>query len=781
VAVPVQQQDLLNHPIPSLPLAFITCINSWKSLDLGRMDISCSKCKALHWIDERSHPSTRTTPKFESCCKKGDAILENLPDTPEVLIRLLSTDEPDSKHFRRNIREYNRALSFTSLKYLPDERIAHLPPGIQCFQIHGELYHLHGPLSPLPNNQPRFAQLFLYDSQFAANIRQQNYANLHLGTLQELTTMLHDINPFIDLYKSAKERLDQQISLEPHQNARIILNPQLRLVLEVGADHRRHNLPTADEVAMILPSEYGDSGFRDIVLAKRGNNGQEGFSSINANHAGYMPLYYVQLFPGGQLGWHWALELLNPDGHCQVTHLPQREFYRYRLHPRMHETPILFLCQRLFQQYVVDAWACCDQNKLSWLTTHQKNLCADVYNGLIDVLHGQNLNSEALGRSVILPSSYTGGDRFMQQLFQDSMAIVRYFGRPTLFIPFTANPKWEEITRELLPGQTAIDRPALVARVFHLKQKALLNEVKKDNIFAEFCGCVWTIEYQKRGLPHMHLLLFLKTDEQFLTPENIDRIISAELPLPTSQKAIELGEIIKSCMVHGPCGPEFPNAACYNSRGNDGPKSCSKHFPKAFVEETVLQENGYAHYRRRNNGQTFGISIRNSIPEATFTIDHRWVVPHNPYLSWKYKAHINIKICASVQAIKYIHKYIYKGSDQTTVQVDALQDEIKQYLQGRYIGPTEAIWRLFEYGMHEEWPPVTHLALHLPGEQTVYFESDMVDVELQERILAARSTLMAFFDYNAKHQDGWQYLFKNSLLIMCLRRKKKSGSLARKV
>ena len=33
------------------------------------------------------------------------------------------------------------------------------------------------------------------------------------------------------------------------------------------------------------------------------------------------------------------------------------------------------------------------------------------------------------------------------------MAIVRQFGRPSLFITFTANPKWDEITRELLPGQ----------------------------------------------------------------------------------------------------------------------------------------------------------------------------------------------------------------------------------------------------------------------------------------------------------------------------------------
>ena len=49
------------------------------------------------------------------------------------------------------------------------------------------------------------------------------------------------------------------------------------------------------------------------------------------------------------------------------------------------------------------------------------------------------------------------------------MAIVRHFGRPTLFITFTANPKWKEIVDELLSGQNAVDRLDLVGRVFHLK------------------------------------------------------------------------------------------------------------------------------------------------------------------------------------------------------------------------------------------------------------------------------------------------------------------------
>ena len=71
------------------------------------------------------------------------------------------------------------------------------------------------------------------------------------------------------------------------------------------------------------------------------------------------------------------------------------------------------------------------------------------------------------------------------------------------------------------------------------------------------------------------------------------------------------------------------------------------------------------------------------------------IVSYNPYLSLRYQAHINVEVCASVKAIKYIHKYIYKGSDRTALQLQAAVGggEIKTFLQGRYIGPCESVWR----------------------------------------------------------------------------------------
>ena len=75
-------------------------------------------------------------------------------------------------------------------------------------------------------------------------------------------------------------------------------------------------------------------------------------------------------------------------------------------------------------------------------------------------------------------------------------------------------------------------------------------------------------------------------------------------------------------------------------------------------------------------------------------------------------------------------------------------------MQGRYIGPSEAIWRLFEFPVHEEFPPVIQLAVHLPGEQPVYFQPDQSVEEIQQRLKLSYSTLTAFFKYNAEHEDG---------------------------
>ena len=181
----------------------------------------------------------------------------------------------------------------------------------------------------------------------------------------------------------------------------------------------------------------------------------------------------------------------------------------------------------------------------------------------------------------------------------------------------TANPKWPEITAALLEHQTSWDRPDLVAHVFELKRRALMHEVKNEEIFGRKVAHVFTIEFQKRGLPHMHALFFLHSPDKIQTTAQVDRLVSAEFPDPSTDPT--LYETVKSCMVHGPCGSRNPFSTCMVNG------ACRFHYPKSFADSTTMDEHGYPVYRRRCNGHSY--------TTRGHTFDNRDVVPYNPHLS----------------------------------------------------------------------------------------------------------------------------------------------------
>ena len=111
----------------------------------------------------------------------------------------------------------------------------------------------------------------------------------------------------------------------------------------------------------------------------------------------------------------------------------------------------------------------------------------------------------------------------MYQLYQDAMAIVRHFGKPDIFITFTCNPKWPEITRELLPYQIASDRPDLTTRVFHMKLQEMMKDLCEKHCLGRVIAHVYVIEFQKRGLPHAHILLITSRSSMLYDTFIIDK------------------------------------------------------------------------------------------------------------------------------------------------------------------------------------------------------------------------------------------------------------------
>ena len=116
----------------------------------------------------------------------------------------------------------------------------------------------------------------------------------------------------------------------------------------------------------------------------------------------------------------------------------------------------------------------------------------------------------------------------MQKLFHDSMVLVRVLGKPDLFIIMTCNPTWPEIIDELELGQSPPDRPDIVVCIFELKLRAMMDKITKKNVLGETIAFCYPIEFQKRGLSHAHILLWLK--DKINNCDLVDRVVYAKIP-----------------------------------------------------------------------------------------------------------------------------------------------------------------------------------------------------------------------------------------------------------
>ena len=156
---------------------------------------------------------------------------------------------------------------------------------------------------------------------------------------------------------------------------------------------------------------------------------------------------------------------------------------------------------------------------------------AEVYSGAKDVITKSDGDEDLknVGKRIILPSSFIGGDRYMHQEYLDSIGLYQQYGHPHGFATMTCNPNWREIQENLKDGETALDRPDLVARVFKLKKQQLIRDLGIEMIFGKMIARTHSIEFQKRGFPHMHIIFWLE-EGNHMTPKVLDQFACAELP-----------------------------------------------------------------------------------------------------------------------------------------------------------------------------------------------------------------------------------------------------------
>ena len=179
--------------------------------------------------------------------------------------------------------------------------------------------------------------------------------------------------------------------------------------------------------------------------------------------------------------------------------------------------------------------------------------------------------------------------------------MVREFGKPDLFITFTCNPQWNEITDNIPKYQSVENRHDLVARVFRLKYEELIHDIVQKQIFGKVASYFGSIEFKKRGLPNLHLLVILGLQYKLTTAEQIDKVVSAEIP--DSVLYPNLHALVMRHMIHGRCGNFNTKSPCMvPSKKDPLCVVCSKHFPKQFSDETTIRRDGYPLYRRRKPG-----------------------------------------------------------------------------------------------------------------------------------------------------------------------------------
>ncbi|XP_024004894.1 uncharacterized protein LOC112082039 [Eutrema salsugineum] len=468
-------------------------------------------------------------------------------------------------------------------------------------------------------------------------------------------------NKHVDALRNVRERFD------PNDDT-----SRLRIILKCDrkSDGRTENLPATNEVAALIPNDFnGAVDARDIIIEckKTGN-----LKRISELHPAYLPLQYPLLFPYGEDGFRLGIDIgfVDTQGRKRL-HITMREFFAYRIQERVGESPIIPLSGRLFQQFLVDAYTMIETNRLRFISMNQSKLRCENYDKIKKTVDGGDTDLSDKGKRIIIPSSYTGGTRYMVQHYLDAMTTCQHFGFPDIFITFTCNPKWPEITR-------------------HLKRHNLKQEDRPDI-------SIYTIEFQKRGLPHAHIVLFLEAGHKLPTGDDIDKIICAEIPDKDIDPA--LYEIVGDVMMHGLCGALNKDSVCM-AEGK-----CTKYFPKPYSPITKIDDVGYPIYRRRNDKKV--------IVKKGIECDNGFVVPYNKSLTLLYRAHINVEW---------------------------------------YVAPSESTWRIFRNHTHHRTVSVIKLPFHLPNQQMVIYNEDDPGDEVINRVSVGTSKFIAWMECNDMYE-----------------------------
>ena len=431
-----------------------------------------------------------------------------------------------------------------------------------------------------------------------------------------------------------------------------------------------------DEEISILRNQNAELGYNTLYCFTLQN---EQVKFINSDSYEMEPLMYPLFHPHGERGWgndcvrnkiymidYLKSRLLQPE--------PNLLSLNWRRDPVQLLVNRYQLMARLGQYWILESFSRALDNQIKFQRVNQSYISGGSFQP----------NHSGESQPTYLNDTIHGSPKHRKKKAAEALELVSELGKAHCFTTMTVNPFCEEIQSQLLPGQTAFQRPDVVCRVFHAKKLALIHNLKAGRYFNSKCAyIIHVIEFQHRGLPHVHIVYRLSNGPDHADKEAviqfIDTYISAKMPIINENSSLDdirYKGIVENMMVHE-CHDQVNGCLV------DG--ICKRKYSDQTVPTTYIDDDGYPQYSRPN-------------------IEDCYIVPHvkQMLLDDPDGCHCNTEFCGSTYCIIYLYKYLFKGNRKLELTLNNLddvhpEDEILNYLRGRMITSMEATWRILGY------------------------------------------------------------------------------------
>ncbi|KAE8195410.1 hypothetical protein CF336_g3094 [Tilletia laevis] len=550
------------------------------------------------------------------CCQHGKTLEEPLPGLPPFLDSL----ELHPLAGRLSL-QLNQAIHFAAQTYTKPRITFSSGPGAMAIQ--GTIFHRLLPadrhLSPL--------NMFLWNPdgqlQYAGN-------DMPADWIPQLREELFEVNPLTEQFQLLTD-----------------IHPEV----ESATLELREQGP-ANEVAGIL--HFGAPARRDPRSVYVHLRERDGAVRLTPDNPFYDALAYPLLFPHGtrtNLGRGKTIRKL-----ARFYLLTEPRFQNFWRVSNLYALDVVCRMEEARLQFITDSIA----------AHHQHNRVAAEAHEVAELDPHEDDNPERTPNAS-LPSSFVGSRAYRAEHVADALALATRFRKPQGMVTVTTNPEWAELKSMLRSnaGQSATAVAALTVRVFNQRLQKFIARFKR--LFGKLLYIIQIIEFQKRGLPHSHIVFAVDPE---LPVAAIDKIVSGEVPPETSPRLREL---------------------------------VLKYMPLSDL--TYVDPNTHRVIYRRRQEQD------------------RMIAQYCPALLLLWECHCHIDLAMSAHTFVYMFKYISKGPDYAHYRIrpdgenepsveQAAQAAADDYIQARYLSATEATWRIFGLHLTSKTPTVIRLGVH---------------------------------------------------------------------